>query len=107
MLSEKVGFERFFANGVNIMREAADEFADILKLFGEGTYLVEFDVSGAAEGEKITVSCSGSSTSVTADGDGTYQAELEIENVSATAELVISAKTAQISNITMKKTANY
>ncbi len=107
LLSEKVGFERFFANGVNIMREAADEFADVLGLFGEGIYLVEFDVSGAAEGEKITVSCSGSSTSVTTDGDGTYQAEFEIENVSDTAELVVSAKTAQISNITMKKTANH
>lgn len=107
LLSENVGFERFFANGVNIMRESADEFAEILKLFGKGTYLVEFDVSDSEEGDKITVSCSGGSTSIIADGDGSYQAELDIDKVAENAELVISAETAQISNITMKKTADF
>lgn len=105
-LCENKGFERFFANGVNVLGADSSQLGNILEAFGTGVYLVEFELEGVSGEEEVNVSCSGANTSINADSDGIYQAELNIEAITEEAQLEISAQSVVVSNITMKKIAD-
>ena len=93
---------KFFRNGANIYPSM-----EALKIFGEGQYLVEFNVDGGTEDDMAQISIGGITETADVFADGVGIAEIcltkeEIEGLTETDSItVLCGKT--VSNITLKK----
>lgn len=106
-LCENVGFNRFFANGVNVIPSVSEELSNVIESFGTGLYLAEFSISGVNGNVPVSISYGGAVTSLSVSEDGTYQAELEIDKIENGKELVIEAQTGEVNGVTLKKVLDY
>lgn len=93
---------KFFRNGANIYPSM-----EALKIFGEGQYLVEFNVDGGTEDDMAQISIGGITETADVFADGVGIAEIcltkeDIEGLTETDSItVLCGKT--VSNITLKK----